>query len=213
MRVSLSSFAAGAVAALVLGSSAAYAATGGNFILGKSNSAGTTTVLSSGHGPALALKASGPALKVSNTSKVANLNADSLDGLSSSAFARTAGRTGAYDATGAFYDADKNGVNDTIIASASCPAGTQRTGGGAMDLTTSGIVFANIPDTGNAWTVAVSISETTTEDPTNVTASVVCYNPNGSLPGAYRTTTQGGQLAPAERTQLLTKARALAGSR
>ena len=81
-----------------------YAATGGNFILGKSNSASSTTSLS-------ATPASGSALSVTNATsglpaaafkvttaapftvnsktKVTNLNADLLDGLDSSVFARS----------------------------------------------------------------------------------------------------------------------------
>jgi hypothetical protein len=79
-----------------------YAATGGNFILGRSNSASSTTALSAG--------TSGPAFKVTNTSgtggsfnvvpgrqpftvntgvKVTNLNADKLDGLDSSSLIST----------------------------------------------------------------------------------------------------------------------------
>lgn len=69
----------------------AYAATGGNFVLGHSNHASTTTSLkNSGSGPALKLgsgKTTAP-LAVSNGTKVKHLNADSLDGLSSGAFAR-----------------------------------------------------------------------------------------------------------------------------
>jgi hypothetical protein len=84
---------------MVLGGTT-YAATGGNFILGQSNTAGSTTALSSG--------TTGPALKATNTNtaagatalglnvpsghtpftvnsgtKVTNLNADKLDGLDS----------------------------------------------------------------------------------------------------------------------------------
>src|SRR5215218_7767707 len=72
-----------------------YAATGGSFILGKGNSAGNTTGLSSGakKGPALALRNTGgkPAASftvksgvapftVNSAAKVARLNADTLDG-------------------------------------------------------------------------------------------------------------------------------------
>jgi hypothetical protein len=65
----------------------AGAATGGNFILGKSNSAGTVTTLSNGNGTALALKSKSgtPSLAVNSQSKVANLNVDRLDGLDSTA--------------------------------------------------------------------------------------------------------------------------------
>jgi hypothetical protein len=75
------------------------AATGGNFILGQSNSAGQTTALSSGvtTGPTLNLTNTGsrPAVRftansgvqpfsVSNSTKVGNLNADKLDGVDAS---------------------------------------------------------------------------------------------------------------------------------
>lgn len=77
-----------------------YAATGGNFILGRSNSASSTTSLSSsGSGPALKatntsigtagnfnVTAGHPPLTVNSGTKVANLNADKLDGKDSSAF-------------------------------------------------------------------------------------------------------------------------------
>jgi hypothetical protein len=71
----------------------AYAATGGNFILGHANKANQASSLTNtGAGPALTLatkKGSTPPLAVSNGTKITNLNADKLDGLSSSAFART----------------------------------------------------------------------------------------------------------------------------
>lgn len=209
MRLSKISFAAGAIAALVLGSGSAFAATGGKFILGHSNSAGATSTLTSSHGPALSLKASGAALKVSNGSKITNLNADNLDGLDSTSFARTSGKFGEIDATGTAVDSDNNGKTDTIVASATCPTGTQRSGGGAFDGTTSGYIFLNAPDTNNSWTVAVGVDEATTEDPTKVTAAVVCYNPAGAVAGAQRAT-QMSSVSPQTRTQILTKARYLA---
>jgi hypothetical protein len=101
-----------------------YAATGGNFILGQSNSASSTTALSSGTtGPAFkvtstntaagatALRlnaASGHApFTVNSGTKVANLNADKLDGLDSTAF---------LGATAKAADADKlDGLDSTSI--------------------------------------------------------------------------------------------------
>src|SRR5204863_6463178 len=80
-----------------------YAATGGSFILGKPNSAENISGLSSGvtTGPSLAVTNTGgePAAKftanagiapfaVSNSTKVANLNADKLDGIDSTGFLR-----------------------------------------------------------------------------------------------------------------------------
>src|SRR6266571_6533686 len=77
-----------------------YAATGGNFILGQSNSATSTTALSAGvTGPAFKVTntstgsaasfnaaAGHPALAVNTSAKVPKLNADQLDGKDSSAF-------------------------------------------------------------------------------------------------------------------------------
>ncbi len=62
---------------------AAAAATGRSAILGKWNQADhTTTIKNTKSGPALDLRAKGPALKVSNDKRVKNLNADKVDGLS-----------------------------------------------------------------------------------------------------------------------------------
>jgi len=78
-----------------------YAATGGNFILGKANSASSTTALTSsasGAGlsvtstaagkPAAAFKVTSgsPPFTVNSATAVSNLNADLLDGISSSGF-------------------------------------------------------------------------------------------------------------------------------
>jgi hypothetical protein len=73
----------------------AYAATGGNFVLGHANHANTTTSLkNSGSGPALTLKSAKTTapLGVSNSTKVSRLNADEVDGLSSGAFQRKVAR-------------------------------------------------------------------------------------------------------------------------
>jgi hypothetical protein len=96
------------------------AATGGNFILGQSNNAGNTTALSSGvtTGPTLSLTNTGgkPAARfsadsgvqpfsVGSATKVANLNADKLDGFDSSYF---------LPKTGKAADADKlDGVDSS----------------------------------------------------------------------------------------------------
>jgi hypothetical protein len=83
-----------------------YAATGGNFILGSPNSATSTTALSSGTtGPALRVTSTNtaagssalnlnvptgrPPLTVNSGIKVANLNADKLDGLDSASLITT----------------------------------------------------------------------------------------------------------------------------
>ena len=96
-------FAAGAVVALVLGTGTAYAANGGHFVLGGNNYESREASLNNSNGTALTLrsKAGTPSLKVNRTTKVPNLNADMVDGLSSGQIARnvTVGT-----ATGAGFD-------------------------------------------------------------------------------------------------------------
>ncbi|HEX8003899.1 MAG TPA: hypothetical protein VF519_14525 [Mycobacteriales bacterium] len=80
----------GVAIALVGGTGVATAATGGNFILGRSNSATTQTYLTNSSGSALGLtsKYGTPPFTVGNTVKVPRLNADYLDNLDSGAFQR-----------------------------------------------------------------------------------------------------------------------------
>lgn len=183
-------FAAGAIFALVVGSGTALAATGGDFVLGKRNSAGTTTTLTSQRGPALSLHArrGAPALKVDSGRKVRNLNADRLDGLSAGSFARAGGKTGFFVSTAAADDADGNGVNDIYVALAVCPPGTQRTGGGVQNFSI-GQVLVNSPDTGHSWVVGVIGDNVNEIDASNIEARVVCYNPRGSVRGGQSRTT------------------------
>ena len=180
-------FVAGAIFTVAIAGGGAVAATGGKFILGQSNKAGSTTTLTATRGSALSLKSTGaPALKVNNSRKVTNLNADSIDGLSSGSFARSNARTGAYDATGTLVDSDNDGLDDLLVASVQCPAGSQMTGGGGIDFTNAGIMFYNAPDIDEAWITAVLLDENTPESADSVYASVVCYNATGSLAGSYR---------------------------
>lgn len=71
-------------------SGTAYAATGGTFVLGHTNKAGTVSTLqrTTTNGAALRVltrQSSNPPFAVNGTGKVANLNADRLDGLDSTA--------------------------------------------------------------------------------------------------------------------------------
>ena len=60
---------------------AAAAATGQSLVLGKWNQADqTTTIKNVGSGPALDIRAKGPAIAVHNANRIKNLNADKLDG-------------------------------------------------------------------------------------------------------------------------------------
>ncbi len=69
-------------------SGTAYAATGGDFILGKANTASSVSSLTNNKGTALSLSSSSttPPLKVSNSVQVPNLNASELGGQAASAF-------------------------------------------------------------------------------------------------------------------------------
>ena len=138
-----------------------YAATGGNFILGQSNTAGQVSRLSNPNGTALALasKAGTPPLRVSNSTLVPGLNADLLDGLSSTAFqeAGTVVRRSA-----ATHTPSEGPINRQ--ARAYCNPGEHAVGGGAdvTPLTTDRLgeyyTFVNISapvnGTGEPTTVA-----------------------------------------------------------
>jgi hypothetical protein len=87
--------ASAAVAALTLSAfaldGAAYAATGSSLILGRLNTASTTTVLQGGSAPVLSLRSSSASavpLTVNGTGRVTNLNADRLDSIDSSQLQR-----------------------------------------------------------------------------------------------------------------------------
>lgn len=175
---------------VVGGGGIAVAATGGSFLLGKSNAAGHTTALkNTGAGATLSLISArggqSPLAVSSNAGKATNLNADKLDGLDSSALARVAGRTGSVGAAGVWFDADKNGTNDTLIADASCPTGTTLTGGGEENFATGATIYSE-PVGSNTWELAVA-ADPTKDQTTDITAIAICYNPIGVVTGAAST--------------------------
>lgn len=193
----LTAFVAGAIFALVVGGSSAIAATGGKFILGKSNTAGATSTLTNKNGTALSLKSGrGPALKVNNGRKISNLNADKLDGASLADI----GWTGAYDVDGELVDVDENGINESIIAMAQCPGTTELTGGGGANFTSAGVTVLDAPFDEESWAVIVYVGENSGEVASDVTASAVCFSPDGGgLAGSYRAASPSdGLMARAE---------------
>lgn len=201
------SFGMGAVMALVIGSGTAFAATGGTFILGKSNAATATTKLTNTRGTALALasKAGTPSLKINSSTKVTNLNADRLDNLDSSAFALAGGQTNTVSAHGLALDLDQNGTADTIVAVAGCPTGSRLTGGGGDDYT-NGSLYVNSPLDKSSWAV-FSTADVTTQNPADVTAYAVCYNPRGAVPGGnFRV---AGSPAPTKSQMAIIRARGM----
>jgi hypothetical protein len=202
----MTSFAAGAVFALVIGGGSAAAATGYKFIVGRSNSATSVSTLTNSRGPALSLrsKSGTPSLVVGSRTRVTNLNADTVDGVDSTKLALTAGRTG--KVTGLAQDQGEG----AFVASATCPSGTLLTGGGVWDNTSSGITFLNAPDEdrSSTWLVGVSVDTTVTpaDTPEDVRAYAVCYNPRGAV---KVTTSSTLQLSPAMRRLVVAKAAAL----
>jgi len=156
---------------LALGGTA-YAANGGTFVLGRANSASATTTLSnSGDSPVLALNAKSGRSPISTNSNklVRNLNADLLDGLDSTKFALTSGKTCLIF-----------GHALTGEAQATCPSGTQLTGGGAFAAGADNVLWFSGPD----GTVARQWDADATPANEEIFAVAVCYNPKGSVPGA-----------------------------
>lgn len=197
-------FGAGVVMALVLASGTAVAATGGKFILGKSNSATTTTVLKNTRGTALQLtsKPGTPSLKVGNTVKVPLLNADTVDGIDSSRLALAAGQTNTVKGFTFTYDWNEDGIDDYLTSIATCPAGTRLTGGGADTFSTDGSLFVNSPLDKQSWMVMSSTTDLS--DTTDLESYAVCYNPRGGISGAeFRT----APAAPSAKTLAAAKAR------
>jgi hypothetical protein len=92
------------VALFIALSGTAYAATGGNFILGKANSAASLSSLTNSAGTALRLssKAGTPPLSVNSTVQVPKLNASLLGGSPASSFVQGTGKvaTGMYTLNG-----------------------------------------------------------------------------------------------------------------
>jgi len=194
---SSSAFIAGAVVALVLGTSTAYATNGGVFRLGKPNSATATTTLTNSSGTALQLnsKAGQPSLRVNRSTKVPSLNADLLDGIDSTSLARVT-KVGSVSDTGFVDDggtaADTS--DDAVVAVAVCPAGSQVVGGGGADFTDDGVMFYSEPDGNDAWVVVSSTAGLTEANAADVEAYARCWNPRANV--ASDTGATEGQAQP-----------------
>ena len=80
------------------------------------------------------------------------------------------------------------------------------TGGGGSDFTYSGWLLVNAPDPDGyeGWVFAVAIDEADYENPSDVTASVTCWDPNGQPSGSYKTAAT--KPLPAHVLRLLKKA-------
>ena len=126
-------------------------------------------------------------LAVNSGTKVGNLNADRVDGLNSTSFALTSGQTNSVRSSGFALDLNDDGTADTIVALAACPSGSRLTGGGGDDYTASGTIFVNSPVDKSSW-IVISTADVSTENPSDVVAYAVCYNPRGAVSGGnFRT--------------------------
>ena len=203
-------FITGAVTAIALGGGTAYAATGGTFILGRANSATTTTTLTNSAGTPLSLAAkTGMApLRVNSGIKVPSLNVDrldnldstnflrstgkaadanKLDGLDSTAFALKTGQTGMIQGTDSgdyWFDMNQDGKADSIIATATCPVGTVVTGGGYFNLTTLPIASEGASADEREWFVFM-YADPAVNGLNDLEARAICYNPRGAVPGVF----------------------------
>ena len=197
-------FAMGVIVALVLGTGTAYAATGGNFKLGKGNKAAQTTTLTNAYGTALTLnsKVGQPPLRVNRNTKVPLLNSDLLDGRDSTVFAFASTRIGTVTRTGRLYAPAGDGEPAQIIAIATCPRGSQLTGGGGMDATADGDLFWNAPGEGNSWMVASTTTDLNPENAVNVEASARCWASRANVADSYAVTPPARALSPAMRKTL-----------
>ena len=113
----------------------AVAATGGNFILGKANTATSTSTLTNTKGTALSLSSAStaPPLKVSSSIQVPNLNASELDGQTSAAFLPATGTAANSSELGgqpasAFLPANGTAANSSALGGT--PASGYMQGGG-----------------------------------------------------------------------------------
>ena len=191
------------VGAVVLGG-VSYAANGSPFLLGRANSETATASLTNTRGIPISLVAkSGYApLKVNTSVKVANLNADKLDGVSAESFLRTtstaynsarlggkaetafalaAGQFAYVDGADAgagqmLIDWDFDGTDDSVLSWASCPAGTTVVSGG-YDIDPGVEVVSSSPWNDNTWNVV------TTGTSSSAWPYAVCYNPRGTVTG------------------------------
>jgi hypothetical protein len=182
-------FAAGAVVSVVLAGGTTYAATGGNFILGRTNTAGVYSTLSNPNGTALVAKskAGQPSIRVSDSAKVPSLNADRVDSIEGSSLVRTSTTIGTIASPGFIYDNEtpQDSGDDLLVAVAECPVGSQVVGGGADHLDESGNLVSSFPDTDpefetQAWS-AISSATPTEENADNFAAFARCWDPSGNV--------------------------------
>lgn len=120
-----------------------------------------TTLIKRGPGPALSLKVgSGPPLAVNSTGKVANLNADQLDGQDSTAFVPTATnafvRNNIYKAESALNTGTALG-DGTFVKAQACNSGDVLLSGGPANVSPTSDMVESFPTPGttNSWSARI----------------------------------------------------------
>ena len=168
----MSKIAMGGMAAIVLVGGTAEAATGGSFLLGRSNTAGATTTLTNSAGTALRLNspAGRAPLSVSNTTQIPGLNASYVGGKTAAQLQGATGPQGPIGQTGPQGPAGPSARRQIITSAygniggfAACPLGYQVVGGGyksnSGDIVSSYVTDSfpsyNIVD-GEGWDVTTS---------------------------------------------------------
>ena len=180
---------------------AANAANGGSWLLGRSNYESATTTVSNSAGTPLSLvaKTGYAPLKVNSATKVTNLNADKIDGLDSTSFLRSTGKAAdanlldGKDSTAFALRAGRTAtVSDPDPSDPwgpVCPTGTVSTGGGGGGggaVMYSGTDFdddesGNAVPIPNSWVVIDTAGYV-------VGSQVTCYSPSGAaIPGGNTT--------------------------
>ena len=146
---------------------AAAAATGQSLVLGKWNQADqTTTIKNVGTGPALDIRAKGPAFAVHNANRIKNLNADKLDGKDSAHLVT--------DTTPTYDVLVSEVVGTDLVAepTASCDSGDRLQYGGHANLSPAATVMESVGNNASSW--RVEINGVNTND--GVTTRIRCYD-------------------------------------
>ena len=143
-----------------------------NMLVGVTNESNKQTTIKNTAGIPLYLNSPEgvPPLKVNHSDLITYLNADKLDGLHATSFARSTMKTGVIVSGTARLDTETN----FYVATATCPEGTLRTGGGSH--IASSTVYASAPEGDRGWTV-IGLYD--------ARAYAICLSPSGSaIPGA-----------------------------
>ncbi len=172
-------------------SGTAVAATGGNFILGTSNTAAKVTKLSNTKGPALSLSstATTPPLQVSNSVQVPNLNASELGGTAASGFLGVSGTAANSSELGGQPASAFLGVSGTAANSSELggtPASGFIQGGGSvsdarLSVSSSGLAHALMSAPGSSISLGCDSSSSPSDQ------MYLYYSDNSSAPSVVAT--------------------------